>query len=256
MYPALTKISVQHRIIGVTAKLLKLFKLSLQAVKRKQDAYGVVNYIEKSIKKEDVVINIGSGEDDYLYIIRRKLGRSGKIIVFESRPYLYQQLTHLKNILKWSNVELESLVLSEIPATKVVYKSAYKVPEHGAVVINIDDKPAESAVYNIVIETLDNYCKKNNLQPSFLKIDGAGNEFKILKGAMRTIEAYKPKILLKCEERLAGAQNILETFTYLQKLGYNGYFVLDAIQIPIVNFDFNLYQNTYRNFYCNNFMFE
>ena len=83
-----------------------------------------------------------------------------------------------------------------------------------------------------------------------------GNELKLLKGAITILKNDKPKILLKCEERLAGAQNVLETFKYLQQLGYTGFFVLDTIRIPIVNFDFNLYQNTCNNFYCNNFMFE
>ena len=106
------------------------------------------------------------------------------------------------------------------------------------------------------MDTLDNYCEKNNIHPSFLKIDACGNELKLLKGGVKILKADKPKILLKCEERLAGAQNVLETFKYFQQLGYKGYFVLDTIRIPVVNFDFKLYQNTYNNFYCNNFMFE
>ncbi len=256
MYFTIPKISEQYHVASVTAKLLKFFELSFRAVKRKRESYGIVNYLERSIKKEDVVINIGSGEDDYLYIMRRKLGKSGKIIVFESRPELFQQMTHLRKILKWNNIEVEPLVLSDFSASKVAYKSSYKVSTHGGIVINISDKRKESSVYNIVVDTLDNYCGKKNIHPSFLKIDANGNELRLLRGSVNILAADRPKILLKCEERLAGTQNILETFTYLLQLGYKGYFILDTIKIPIENFEFNVYQNTCNNFYCNNFMFE
>jgi FkbM family methyltransferase len=256
MYFTIPKISEQYQLANVSAKLLKFFGLSFRAVKRKRESYGIVNYLERSINKEDVVINIGSGEDDYLYIMRRKLGKSGKIIVFESRPELFQQLAHLKKIFKWNNVEVESLVLSDFPASKVAYKSSHKFSAHGGIVINIDEKRAESSVYNIVIETLDNYCEKKNIHPSFLKIDANGNELRLLKGSINILRTDRPKILLKCEERLAGTQNILETFAFLLQLGYKGYFILDTIKIPVENFEFNLYQNTCNNFYCNNFMFE
>src|SRR5664279_640466 len=157
MYFTISKISEQCQLVSVSAKLLKFFELSFRAVKRKRDSYGIVNYMERSIKKEDVVINIGSGEDNYLYIMRRKLRKSGKIIVFESRPELFQQLAHLKKILRWNNIEVEPLILSDFPASKVAYKSPHKVSSHGGIIINIADKREESSVYNIVIETLDNY---------------------------------------------------------------------------------------------------
>ena len=256
MYFTIPKISEQYQVVSITAKLLKFFELSLRAVKRKRDSYGIVNYLEKSIKKEDVVINIGSGEDDYLYIMRRKLGRSGKIIVFESRPELFQQMAHLKNILKWNNIEVEPLVLSDFSASKVAYKSSHKVSPHGGIVINIGDRRQESSVYNIIVDTLDNYCGKKDIHPSFLKIDANGNELRLLKGSINILRTDRPKILLKCEERLTGTQNILETFTYLLQLGYKGYFILDTVKIPVENFEFNVYQNTCNNFYCNNFMFE
>jgi FkbM family methyltransferase len=259
IYSTHLKLSERQHIVAVTVKMLKLFKLSFRAVKRKQESYSVVNYIETSIKEGDIVFDIGSKEDDYLYIIRRRVGKSGRIIAFESRPYLLQQLAHLKKILRWKNVELEPLVLSDISCTITVYNSVnsnYQPSSHGAIVININDNPADGIANKIVVDTLDNYCGKNNIHPSFLKIDVGGNELKLLKGAITILKNDKPKILLKCDERLAGAQNVLETFKYLQQLGYTGFFVLDIIRIPIVNFDFNLYQNACNNFYCNNFMFE
>jgi hypothetical protein len=56
----------QQQIVTVAVKMLKLFKLSFRAVRRKQESYSVVSYIERSIKEGDIVFDIGSKEDDYL----------------------------------------------------------------------------------------------------------------------------------------------------------------------------------------------
>jgi FkbM family methyltransferase len=258
-YSTHLKLPEQQPVFAVASKMLKLCKLSLRTAKRKQESYGVFYFIEKSITEGDVVFNIGANEDDYLYIIRRKLGKKGKIIAFENRPYFFRQLAQLKKILRWKNVELEPLMLSDVTGTKTIYNSmnsGYKASSQGAIVVNLNDKRDDCIAGNITIETIDNYCEKNNIHPAFLKIDAGGSELRLLKGASKTLKNDKPKILLKCEERLAGSRNILETFAYLKQLNYKGYFGLDSIQIPVVNFDFNVYQNTCNDFYCNNFMFE
>jgi len=68
IYSTHLKLSERQHIVAVTVKMLKLFKLSFRAVKRKQESYSVVNYIETSIKEGDIVFDIGSKEDDYLYM--------------------------------------------------------------------------------------------------------------------------------------------------------------------------------------------
>ncbi len=67
---------------------------------------------------------------------------------------------------------------------------------------------------------------------------------------------YKPKILLRCDQRIAGKQKVMTTFQFLTELNYSGHFILDTINIPLINFDFNVYQNEHNDFYCNEFMFE
>ena len=60
----------------VAGNIFKLFILSFRFIKRREGY---------------VVFDIDSKTDSYLYIIRRKLGKSGRIISFESRPYLLHQ---------------------------------------------------------------------------------------------------------------------------------------------------------------------
>ena len=251
--------SATRKTYNVIGKIFTVFKLPFHFIRRKKESNGVVSYIERSVKEGDVVFNIGVKEDHYLCIIRRKLGKSGRIIAFESRPYLLKQLANRKKILRWKNVELETLILSDFSYSRTAYNysgTSFQNSSTGAIIINLKDDERDYVRHKINIDTLDNYCDNNNIHPSFLKIDAGGAELEILKGAINVLKTYKPKILLKCEERLAGAIKVMETFEYLRQLDYSGCFVLDTIRIPIVNFDFNLYQNAHNNFYCNNFMFE
>jgi FkbM family methyltransferase len=257
-YSALLKLSEQQYILAAGFKMLELCKLSFRAGKCKKEDDSVVNYIEKSIEGGDTVLDIGAQEGNYIYFMRRKLRQSGKIIVFESQPYLYQQLLHLKKILNWKNVEVEFIRLSNAIGAAPVYNNentAYTSSSFEAIV-NIDKNISNYVSNKITLQTLDNYCLTRDIQPDFLKIDAEGNELEILQGAISTLKSYKPKILVKCEERVAGAQKVLETFKLLRQLNYTGYFVLDTIRIPLRNFDFNVYQNVCNDFYCSNFMFE
>lgn len=109
----------QQQIFAGSLKIFALFKLSFRAVKCKQENESVVSYIESSIKGGENFFHIGSREGDYLYIMRRRLGKSGKIVAFETEAYLLQRLNNLKRILSWKNVDLEALVLSDNVAVKL-----------------------------------------------------------------------------------------------------------------------------------------
>ena len=149
--------------------------------------------------------------------------------------------------------------LSNISGTEPVYNrqnAKYNSSSHDAIIIDINENLNNDIANKITVETLDNYCVTRNIQPDFLKIDAEGSELKILQGATNILRIYKPKILIKCEERLAGAHKVAETFKLLRQLNYTGHFVLDTISIPLSNFDVNVYQNACNNFYCSNFMFE
>ena len=98
-YTALLKLSGQQQILAAGIRMLELCKFLFRAGKCKKEDDNAVNYIEKSIQGGDTVLDVGSQEGNYIYFMRRKLKRSGKIIAFESWPYLYQRLVHLKKYL-------------------------------------------------------------------------------------------------------------------------------------------------------------
>ncbi|MGN1481232.1 FkbM family methyltransferase [Porcipelethomonas sp.] len=61
-----------------------------------------------------------------------------------------------------------------------------------------------SSGFDVTADTLDNICDKYNIVPTFIKIDVEGFEEKLLEGAAKTIEKYKPLIAMaiyhKCDD--------------------------------------------------------
>lgn len=252
---AILKFPQYENVVAAGVKILEQCKLSVRAGRRRKAEDAVVNYMQDSIREGDTVLDIGTQESN-IYFMRRKLKRSGRIIAFGFQPSLYRHLFQLKKTLGWKNVDVELARLSNITGTTSVYNTpglTYNSVHQGAVIINMNEHINTDSV---AVQTLDDYCTSGNIRPHFLKIDAGGNELTVLRGAFNTLKTHKPRILLRCEERLAGAENVVETFRLLLELGYTGYFVLDTIRIPLVNFDFNVYQNPCKNFYCSNFMFE
>ena len=94
------------------------------------------------------------------------------------------------------------------------------------------------------------------MHPDFLKIDVEGNELPIFMGGAEILKKYKPKIFVECEARHVGRERVLETFSYLQNLGYKGSFIKDTDFLPLTDFDIDLHQNLGLKPYCNNFIFE
>ncbi len=247
---------VNHqKVFEIGSRLLEFFALNIKSVVYKNnDDNETLAYFLKSIKKPSTVLDIGSHNEEYLFFILKMAKRSGKLIAFENEPNIYNYLFEKKEILKLKNVDIEKQTFSE--AAEKSSPGVLSEKKKGATVIdfyttiNRETKEVNEAV------TLDNYCMTNNIEPDFLKINGDGNELIILNGAINILQRYKPTILIECEERREARDKILQIFKFLTDLKYSGYFILDTMKLPLSNFDFNIYQNPFSNFYCKDFIFE
>jgi FkbM family methyltransferase len=121
----------------------------------------------------------------------------------------------------------------------------------------------EVEILTVPVKKLDEYQFQD---VSFIKIDVEGYETEVLEGAISTIQANKPNILIEIEQRHIPDQPISSVFKIIQDLDYSGYFVLDGKHLPIEEFSFEVHQKPYieeletLNFtnvkkYVNNFIF-
>ncbi|WP_018616697.1 FkbM family methyltransferase [Segetibacter koreensis] len=251
----IAKVLNQHNLFERGSRLVDFFSLSIKSAmhKKKEDNYAF-SYFLNLLKKEAAVIDTGYHTCENLYLLAKMAKRAGKVIALESEPATYNYLLQKKQILKWNNVAIEQFAFS---GDQQKMLTRFSLPEkNGATVIDFKTRINKAPEEVATALTIDGYCIANNIHPGFLKINTAGHELTLVEGAVEVLRKHRPTIMIECEERQTGRENILKTFALLTDLKYSGYFILDMMKIPLVNFDFNIYQNPLTNFYCKDFIFE
>ena len=242
-------------------KLLERIKLRHRAYKykNKYDKGGIA-YINSAIKKGQTVLDIGAHKAGYLYFMINKVENNGKVFAFEPQSTLFHYISKLKALLKWDNVVVEHLALSDTAGKVKLFIPDNKVSKGsspGATLVEHSDRADITIIEEVATETLDTYCNQQNIKPDLMKIDVEGNELKIFHGGLATLKKYKPKIIVEIEARHVGQEKVLETFKFIESLGYDGKFIHGSDLLPLSTFSFDNYQNlSDMNNYCNNFVFE
>jgi FkbM family methyltransferase len=82
--------------------------------------------------------------------------------------------------------------------------------------LDMSAEASERMVYDFI--TIDDYCKKNNIEKlDFIKIDVDSYDFDLLKGAVKTLESLKPTITIELNYALnfrnATEQDVIDWLT-------------------------------------------
>lgn len=240
-------------------RTVEKIRLWLRAEKyRNKEDRGGIDYILHSVKKGDTVFDIGAHKGGYLYFFQRLVGTEGTVFAFEPQSLLNHYLSELRALLKWANVHIEYAAVSDRSgkATLSIPHNKGKKSSPCATIIQSQMHFTIRKKEEVDTITLDDYCRKLRTHPDFLKVDVEGNELSVFMGAREILTRYKPRILFESEARFVGEQRVLETFLFLQSLGYQGYFIDGSIRKPIREFSFTQHQNSLSGNYCNNFIFE
>lgn len=245
----------QNKIFETCSRVLEFFTISLKAkTHKKKNDNETFSYFLGLLKKRSVLFDMGMHRDDYLYLLLKMAKHAGKIVTFESESDIYDYLCVKMKALQLKNMMIERLKISR-QTDKSTPKFSLK-NKNGAIVIDFNTRLNPKFEEVTAADNLCDYCTNHNIIPNFIRINGEGNELEILNRAAEILQKYKPVVLLTCEEKHAEQDNILQTFKFLADLNYSGYFILDVMKIPVANFDFNIYQNPFSNFYCKDFVFE
>jgi len=255
MYSHPVSLAVDYgKIFESSSRLLEFFALNIKSVYKNSDDNEATADFITSIKKVSTVLDIGQHSQDYLFTILKIAKRAGKLILFENDIDCYNYFLQKREVLKLKNVDIEELELIEVTEKALV--EALPARKRGAKVIDFSTVLNRNAPNVLALGALDEYCLAYKIAPDFIKIDSLQNKLALFKAAIQILQTYRPKILIECEESREGRENIWQAFAFLTDLKYSGYFILDSMKIPIRNFDFNIYQNPFTNFYCKDFLFE
>jgi FkbM family methyltransferase len=161
---------------------------------------GTKRTLEKLVKPDHVVFDIGANVGAHTLSLARSAGPSGKVYAFEPSDFGFAKLR--RNLAL--NPELEArtvarqILLSASgsdPAERLIYaswplQSVDPVhPKHRGRLV-----PADHAI----VDTLDDFVDRERISRlDLIKIDVDGSEFPVLKGGQKTIRRFRPILVME-----------------------------------------------------------
>lgn len=173
------------------------------------------------LKPDSVFYDFGGNVGFYALTANRIIS-SGKIYSFEPFPsaqQVFQQHVKINSrFVSHNNIRLLPYAVSD--SEKQVQFSNNSMQHEGNTYIN--GSPVYSNTEDFITVpcySVDGLIKLNYDRPDIIKIDVEGAEFDVLKGAVNTLQQYKPNILLATHDcHLPGVQK--DCVIFLEQLGY------------------------------------
>ena len=207
-----------------------------------------VEYLLDQNLTDCTVIDIGANKGVYTYWMSKKVGKNGRVISFEPQPELGEFLTDLRRSFKLNNVKIVNKGLSDKSGSFTLTRG--KVGSGGAQLKAEGVKPLR-ATHEVTVDvtTLDDFLQNEAVGDiKFIKCDVEGHELAVFRGAEKAIRQHHPTLLFECHHQAAQEGHL---FSYLEHLGYVGFFFVKDQPVSTDEFDQYPYQrasNTHRNY--------
>jgi FkbM family methyltransferase len=199
------------------------------------DAESTVCFI-KNIEEGQGIIDIGAHFGYFTLLASCLVGDKGEVHAFEPTPSTYDIL--IDNTGTRSNITANRMGIydqsGEVTITDYGLRfsafNTFKTPRFTEGQRTILDR-VEPQEVSVKCVTIDSYCEKHAIVPSFIKIDAEGSEAEILEGANETLTWHKPTLLVEVggvsQERSA-SRELVESII---KMGYQAYYVSEDLSI-------------------------
>jgi FkbM family methyltransferase len=211
-----------------------------------------IQYLLGTLRKGDVVVDIGAHRGSYTYWMQRAVGGGGKVFSFEPQPALAAFLKRMVATLGFRQVTVEHLGVSSVSGqmTLLVPRSSYEAT------FEADSISGDHVKHSVHVVTLDEYFAEHcGPKIRLIKCDAEGHELEIFRGGRRILESHHPILVFECESRHLTRHTPQDVFQFLESLGYSGFFHSDGQLAPLADYDLATHGNFKHEQYVNNFTF-
>ncbi len=170
------------------------------------------------VKDGTTVIDVGTNIGETLLNFAKR-NPTGLTIGFEPVPELYAKAIENERLNKFENVVVNNLALSD-RAQSLHFNIANEFNSGG---IFLSEPSGNNSVGIVRAVRLDDYLAANNVSNvSLIKIDVEGFEMKVLRGAISTLERFKPIMFVEVNDGFLRRQGACATalFEFLGSYGY------------------------------------
>ena len=152
------------------------------------DKHGIEEIENIDILKEKDIIDVGGYIGDSILVLKPLTNR--RIFSFEASKENYKIMQKTLKLNRISNVISENLALAAEPGKRELIMAGPSSAFHTNGVVKVRGNEI------VNVDTLDHYLKDKNIDVGLIKVDVEGAEQEFLKGARKTIEHFKPVLLL------------------------------------------------------------
>lgn len=186
----------------------------------------IVALFDKQLQPGMVVVDVGANIGEITLVAAKRIGVTGRVIAFEPIDTIAQVLEENIRRNALDNVTVVRAGLSDTCGSAPIFAScgqSYTGKEHhglGSLYGGVNDGPAIQAIR---LTTLDAYFQEHPIHRlDLIKIDIEGAELPCLRGAQRTIERYRPLLIIEIQAQSATAAGYRQTdiLDYLAQFGY------------------------------------
>lgn len=214
--------------------------------------------IRRYLHSTDIACDIGANKGSFIYWLSSWCSNGG-VVAFEPQPELARGLEQICRIIKLDNVKVEAKAVYSHSGMQDLFVPKGHQPGASLGRQALQDENFD--ILSVPLVALDSYFSEHD-KIGLLKIDAEGAEFDILKGAERILRQHAPLLVFECENRHLAHGSVNDVFSYLESLGYEGYFVCRDQLLAIAKFDAAVHQRQNGEWfwkskdYCNNFIFR
>ncbi|MEZ4909563.1 MAG: FkbM family methyltransferase [Saprospiraceae bacterium] len=159
-------------------------------------------FLKKFLKPHMTFIDIGANQGEFS-LIAASILKNGRILAFEPVSFQRDLLQKNKDLNDFNNIEIFSFGLSDKAGKLPIYTSTNTEIHHGIHegLSSLYSSSERSEMQEIVdLKVFDDIFFDNLSRLDFIKIDVEGAELFALKGMTRSIQKYKPIILIEINE--------------------------------------------------------
>lgn len=176
--------------------------------------------LKRFVQDGSVVFDIGANTGAYTRFLTDWVGRNGAVHAFEPVPETFAVLSAVSANLGWSNVILQHFAVSNQSGS--VTFALPKDTLGGMYTARIGQANLDEQNITVPTVSLDDYCRINNVQPSFIKIDVEGHELSVLYGAVELLKK-QPYLLIEVTGDPDVNGNAQDVMAFLLQYGYRPY---------------------------------
>jgi len=200
-----------------------------------------------------VCIDVGAHKGAYTYWMARRVGSRGTVFAIEPQNRLIGPLNAAFAGMR--QVRVVEAAASDRSAESVLM-SIRRDSTHGASLDGLEGEGVDTASVRTV--SLDDFLQSQAIgRLDFVKIDAEGHELRILAGAMRLLERFRPPVLAEIEARHHPGETdpVGRAVASLAPLDYRVEFYFGGAWRDVSQFDAARHQRYGHGKYVNNFLF-